>query len=183
MGSSITAVRRATSWVARGLAYALYFWMAVNLFFLVVGFLLKLLGANPGATFTDWVYRGLDRVMAPFRGIFTPVELSGIGDVEPVVDASILFAIVVYGVVLLGMRALIDWLTYRVELLGNRLHNEAYQARLAEVQAAQRAAADTSAEAELQRSRDRAVDLARRLEIERNRADELATVIRRREGG
>jgi hypothetical protein len=59
------------------------------------------------------VYRALDRVMKPFRGIFESVDLSG----NSVLDVSVLFAMIVYGMLALALRALIDWLTYRIVLV------------------------------------------------------------------
>ena len=78
---------------------------------LIVGFLLLLFGANSQAGFVAWAYRNLDRVMAPFRGIFEPVHIGTAGnDVPSVFDTSVLFAMVIYGIVLLALRALIEWL-------------------------------------------------------------------------
>ena len=77
------------------------------------GLLLLLFGANPDASFAEWVYRALDRVMKPFRGIFESVDLSG----NSVLDVSVLFAMIVYGMLALALRALIDWLTYRIFLV------------------------------------------------------------------
>ena len=77
---------------------------------LLLGFFLLLFGANPDAPFAEWLYRGLRRVMAPFRGLFEPVKLDG----RSVLDVSILFAMIVYGIVALFLHALIDWLTARI---------------------------------------------------------------------
>src|SRR5215207_4438449 len=63
--------------VARALVYLVYFWVMLSLAILVMGFFLLLFGANPDASFAEWVYRALDRVMKPFRGIFQSVDLSG----------------------------------------------------------------------------------------------------------
>ena len=53
--------------------------------------------------------------MSPFRGIFAPIELgTTANDVPAVLDTSILFAMIVYAIVLLGLRELIDWLTLRL---------------------------------------------------------------------
>ncbi len=73
--------------------------------------MLLLLGANPNADFTEWIYRALARVMAPFRGMFEPVPLDG----RSVLDTSVLFAMVVYGIVGLLLNSLINWL--RVQLI------------------------------------------------------------------
>jgi hypothetical protein len=48
--------------------------------------------------------------MAPFRGLFEPVPLDG----RSVLGVSILFAVVVYGIVALRLHAVIDWLTARI---------------------------------------------------------------------
>jgi len=99
--------------VARALVYLVYFWVMLSLAILVMGFFLLLFGANPDASFAEWVYRALDRVMKPFRGIFQSVDLSG----NSVLDTSVLFAMIVYGMLALALRALIDWLTYRILLV------------------------------------------------------------------
>jgi len=51
--------------------------------------------------------------MKPFRGLFEPVDLSG----NSVLDTSVLFAMIVYGIFALALRTLIDWLTYRIVLV------------------------------------------------------------------
>lgn len=65
---------------------------------LVLRFVLALLGANPYAGFSRWVYSTSDPLMQPFAGIFPSVGLGG----GYVADFSTLFAIIVY--------ALIGWL-------------------------------------------------------------------------
>ena len=96
--------------IARALTSLLYAFVIVALVLLVLGFILKLFGANPDASFAEWLYRSLRRVMAPFRGLFEPVPLDG----RSVVDVSILFAMLVYGIVALVLHALIEWLTARI---------------------------------------------------------------------
>jgi uncharacterized protein YggT (Ycf19 family) len=103
-------------WAGRALVYLVYFFVTVALIVLAFGFFLLLFGANPDASFAQWVYRSLDRVMAPFRGLFEPIQLNG----QSVLDVSVLFAMIVYGIAALALRALIDWLTYRVELIRRR---------------------------------------------------------------
>jgi uncharacterized protein YggT (Ycf19 family) len=102
MSSSITLVR-----IARILTYLVYAFVLITLVILVLGFFLLLFGANPDAPFSEWAYRSLDRVMAPFRGIFESVQLNG----ESVLDTSVLFAMIVYGIVGIALSALIHWLT------------------------------------------------------------------------
>ena len=99
--------------VARALVYLVYFWVMLSIAILVTGFFLLLFGANPDASFAEWTYRALDRVMKPFRGLFESVDLSG----NSVLDTSVLFAMIVYGMLALALRALIDWLTYRIVLV------------------------------------------------------------------
>jgi hypothetical protein len=51
--------------------------------------------------------------MAPFRGLFEPVQLDG----RSVLDVSILFAMIVYGLAGLLFHALIEWLTARTPVM------------------------------------------------------------------
>ena len=95
---------------ARLLTYLVYAFVLVALTILAFGFFLLLFGANPDAPFAEWIYRSLSRVTAPFRGIFEPVVLDG----DSVLDTSVLFAMIVYGLVGLLLSALIDWLTQRL---------------------------------------------------------------------
>jgi uncharacterized protein YggT (Ycf19 family) len=100
--------------VARALTYLVYAFVLVALTLLLFGFFLLLFGANPDASFAEWVYRGLARVMAPFRGLFEPVPLDG----RSVLDVSIIFAMIVYGLAALLLHALIEWLTDRIAEIG-----------------------------------------------------------------
>jgi uncharacterized protein YggT (Ycf19 family) len=95
---------------ARLLTYLVYAFVLVALTILAFGFVLLLFGANPDAQFAEWIYRSMERVMAPFRGLFEPVPLDG----NSVLDPSILFAMIVYGLVGMLLHALIDWLTLRL---------------------------------------------------------------------
>lgn len=99
-----------TIWLGRAIAYVVYAFILVSELILLQGFLLRLFGANPGSGYVDWAYRSLDRVMEPFRGIFTPIEFEG----DSVLDTSILFAMVIYGIALLLMRSLLDWLSLKL---------------------------------------------------------------------
>ena len=103
--TSLTLIRG-----ARILTYLVYAFVLFSLVILLLGFFLLLFGANPDAPFSEWAYRSLDRVMAPFRGIFESVQLNG----ESVLDTSVLFAMIVYGIVAMVLRGVIGWLTERV---------------------------------------------------------------------
>jgi uncharacterized protein YggT (Ycf19 family) len=136
--------RKAVLLTARVVGYFVYAYLIVVEIILLLGFVLLLFGANPSAGFTQWVYRNLDRVMAPFRGIFTPIELGVTGgDIPSIFETSVLFAMIVYGIVALGFSAIIGWLTGRLHQIDDaesELRRRAeYQARLDAV-AAQQAA-------------------------------------------
>lgn len=106
---------RTVAWLARALVYFVYAVTLTALVIMTLGFILLLLGADPTNGFAAWVYRSLDRVMAPFRGIFRPIDLGTTGnDVQSVLDTSILFAMVVYGLVAFGLQAVIRWLSERI---------------------------------------------------------------------
>lgn len=102
---------RTTVWLVRGVTYLVFAFLAFTEAMLLQGFVLKLLGANPDAGYTQWAYRSLERVMDPFRGIFTTVEIDG----DAVLDGSILFAMVIYGILALLVHLFLDWLTYRLD--------------------------------------------------------------------
>jgi uncharacterized protein YggT (Ycf19 family) len=107
---------------ARVLTYLVYAFVLFSLVILLLGFFLLLFGANPDVPFAEWVYRSLDRVMAPFRGIFEPIQLNG----DSVLDTSVLFAMIVYGIVGIALSALIHWLTAKqLELQRKRALAEA----------------------------------------------------------
>jgi len=73
--------------------------------------------------------------MEPFRGIFTPIELGTTNgnQVESVFDTSVLFAMIIYGIVGLLIHSLIQWLTYKVRTIDREEYNEqaAYEAEVA----------------------------------------------------
>jgi hypothetical protein len=107
--------RKAIVWTMRAISYLVYFYLIVVEIILLIGFFLLLFGANPTAGFTQWAYRNLERVMAPFRGIFAPIELGTTGnDVDAVFDTSVLFAMIIYGIVALLFSVLIEWLSGRL---------------------------------------------------------------------
>jgi hypothetical protein len=107
--------RRAVLWGSRALGYAVYAYLIVTEIVLALGFVLLLFGANPEPAFVQAVYRSLDRAMEPFRGIFTSIQLGQTGnDVEAVLDTSVLFAMIVYGMFAWGVHAGLAWLSWRL---------------------------------------------------------------------
>ena len=114
MDTSTTTAPMTVARLARALTFLVYAFLLVALVMLLFGFFLLLFGANPDAPFAEWVYRSLTRVMSPFRGLFEPVPVEG----RSVLDISILFAMIVYGLAALILHALIDWLTDRIAEMG-----------------------------------------------------------------
>jgi Na+-translocating ferredoxin:NAD+ oxidoreductase RnfA subunit len=112
--------------IAKILLWIVYVWVVLNLVLLFLAFWLQLLGANPQAGFTEWVYRSVSRTMAPFRGIFEPIALSD----QSVLNTSLLFAMIIYGVVALLLHAGIDWVTDFVVKRRLRLERETWDDRL-----------------------------------------------------
>src|SRR5207342_330199 len=109
-------VRKGFVLATRVVSCLIYFYVVVVEIILVIGFFLLLFGANPTAGFTQWAYRNLERVMAPFSGIFSPIQLGTTsGNVEAVFDTSIVFAMIIYGILALLLSVLIDWLTKRLQ--------------------------------------------------------------------
>jgi hypothetical protein len=127
--------RKAIVWALRAVSYLVYFYLIVVEIILLIGFFLLLFGANPTAGFTQWAYRNLERVMDPFRGIFSPIELGTTGnDVAAVFDTSVLFAMIIYGILALVFGAVIQWLSGRL----NQIHDvEEYNRRMADLAAQQ----------------------------------------------
>ncbi len=144
--SSALGERKVVLMIARAISYLVYAYLVIVEIILLLGFILLLFGANPSSGFTEWVYRNLDRVMSPFRGIFTPIELGVTsGDVPAIFETSVVFAMIIYGIVALLLSALIGWITgrlHQVEDAQTELERRAeYQARLDAVAAQQAAAA------------------------------------------
>jgi Na+-translocating ferredoxin:NAD+ oxidoreductase RnfA subunit len=132
-------VRVTVGTISKILLWVVYVWVVLNLILLFLAFWLRLFGANPQAEFTQWVYRSVSRSMAPFRGIFEPIVLSD----QSVLDTSLLFAMIIYGVVALLLRAGIDWVSEFVAKRRRRLEAEVWDDRLEALPASSSAAAGT----------------------------------------
>jgi hypothetical protein len=101
---------------AKGLVVFVYAVVLIDLVLLTLGFFLRLFGASTEASFTRWVYRAVERIMEPFRGIFPARQLSD----QAVLDTSLLFAMIVYAIAALAFHALIVWLTDKIVALRRR---------------------------------------------------------------
>ena len=114
--------------VARWLTYLVYFYVIIAIVFLILGFLMLLLGANPQADFTQFVYRIAAEFLQPFRGIFPTKQITE----TSYFSAAGLFAIVMYSFFAAAIHALISWITakqvnYENELLVAKKENERLQ--------------------------------------------------------
>src|SRR5215217_3219500 len=90
--------RRDAAWRASQLVYLVF---GVGIALIAIRFVLLLLGANPNAGFTDFIYTVTNPLVRPFEGIFGAPSL----DVG-VFDPASLVAIVVY--------SLIGWIVAKV---------------------------------------------------------------------
>ncbi|HEY6415060.1 MAG TPA: YggT family protein [Acidimicrobiales bacterium] len=116
--------------VARVVVWLVYAFAIVTGVLLTTAFFLHLAGANPEASFVEWVYRSTDRAMRPFRGIFAPQDVGG----SSVLDFSYLIAAIVYFVIALLVDGVHRWLTGKLR----RQEREAGRARAQADMAAQR---------------------------------------------
>lgn len=127
-----TSQRRTVAVIGKTISYLALFWAIANMIILGIGFVLLLFGANPTAGFTEWAYRNLERVMYPFREIFAPVDVGTAGNgVSAVFESSIVFAMIVYLIVILLLQSLVNWVVYRIKLLDQRIAQEEYDAQVA----------------------------------------------------
>ncbi len=130
-GSYLHPEKRAVLWVLRAITYLIYAYLIFVQIILALGFILLLLGANPSSGFVEWWYRNLDRVMEPFRGIFTPIELGTTqgNEVESIFETSVLFAMIIYAIVAIAVSAFASWLGKRMHRLD--IEDRAYHERMA----------------------------------------------------
>jgi uncharacterized protein YggT (Ycf19 family) len=96
--------------IARVVVWVIYAFALVTGVLLTTAFVLHLAGANPQASFVEWVYRSTEHAMRPFRGIFPTRD---VGD-SSVLDLSYLVAAIVYFVIALLVDGLLRWLTGRL---------------------------------------------------------------------
>ncbi len=101
---------------AKAVVVLVYVFVLIDLVLLTLGFFLRLFGASTDAEFTRWVYRNVDRIMEPFRGMFPSHAVSDVS----VLDTSLLFAMVVYTILGIAVHALVEWLTSKIVNLRER---------------------------------------------------------------
>jgi uncharacterized protein YggT (Ycf19 family) len=117
--------------VSRALSWLVYAFAIVAIVFLATAFFLELFNANESTPFVEWVDRATRRLMQPFRGIFPAVE----GESGSVFDASLLFAMFMYGLLAMAMHALLDWIDRK--MLAARSAEIAMATQEAQAQAAE----------------------------------------------
>jgi hypothetical protein len=114
----VSPARRTALRIGRAVSWLVYVYVLAVEVILLLGFVLLLFGANPSSSFVQWAYRNLDRTMQPFRGIFAPLELgTTANDVVAVIETSVLFAMIVYGIVLIAVQGVLNWLSVRAARL------------------------------------------------------------------
>ena len=87
--------------------WAYFIFLVIILF---SAFFLLLFDANAEVGIVEWIYRSADRAMEPFRGIF-PTREAGQGSI---IDFSILFAVIVYGIIAGLIDALINFIDRKI---------------------------------------------------------------------
>lgn len=102
--------RDATSYQTAG--YFIYLIFGILEVLLAFRFILKLLGANPGSGFVDFVYNLSAIFVAPFAGIFNTILENG-AVVTSVFEPATVVALIVYAVLAWGIVALIRVLSGR----------------------------------------------------------------------
>jgi len=92
-------------------------WRAVQLVYLVFGVMdglllirlvLKLLGANPHAGFSNWIYNVTDVFLGPFKNI-----LPTIGNEQSLLEMSVVLAVLVYALLGWAIARLVTIIFYR----------------------------------------------------------------------
>jgi len=108
---------------AKAVVVLVYAFVLIDLVLLTLGFFLRLFGASTDAEFTRWVYRNVDRIMEPFRGMFPSHAVSDVS----VLDVSLLFAMIVYAIIGIALHALVEWLTGKIVTLRHRNQMASFQ--------------------------------------------------------
>jgi uncharacterized protein YggT (Ycf19 family) len=98
--------------IARGVTYFAYAYAIVATLFLWFAFFLRLFSANYTTPFVRFVYNGAANFLEPFRGIFPTHQITATG----YLDASALFASLMYLLFAVAVHALINYLTAKIEL-------------------------------------------------------------------
>lgn len=96
--------------IARVVTWVIYVYVVIVEVVLLIGFVCLLVGVEPSNWLAEWIYRSVDRAMGPYRGVFDSIEYGENGEVDSVVESSIPFAMMVYGIIALAAHDLLEWL-------------------------------------------------------------------------
>lgn len=101
----------------RVLSYLVYAYVLIAVTFLGFAFFLLLFGANSDTPFVQFIYRGANDFMQPFRGIFPthPVGETGY------LNSSMLFAIIFYLLFAAAVNTLISYINVKMVKHENEL--------------------------------------------------------------
>ena len=92
--------------------------------FLLIRLVLKLLGANPHAGFASFTYGVTDFFLAPFHGLL-PTIVNG----QTVLELSLIFAILIYSLLALGLARVLSITLSRSVTVSQRSRSEGIQPR------------------------------------------------------
>ncbi|MET0665450.1 MAG: hypothetical protein ABW008_07810 [Acidimicrobiales bacterium] len=96
--------------LARVLLWLVDAYLLLEVIVLPLAFFLLLFNASTDADFTQWVYERADRALEPFRGIFPSATV----DNGSVLDFTVLFAIIVYGILAMVAQGAIHWIDRKI---------------------------------------------------------------------
>jgi uncharacterized protein YggT (Ycf19 family) len=96
--------------LAKLLVWFVHALLVLAVVILGIAFFLQLFNASTTAAFTQWIYRSANVIMAPFRGIFPPVE----ADNGSVLNFALLFAMLMYGLLAVVVDSLLVWLDTKI---------------------------------------------------------------------
>ncbi len=113
---SSTPARRATE--------VIYLLFGIIDALLLIRLVLKLLGANPHAGFASFTYGLTDFLLAPFHGLL-PTFVSG----QSVLELSLVFAILIYSLIALGLGRLVAITLSRSVMVSQQSRSEGLKSR------------------------------------------------------
>lgn len=93
----------------RAVSYVVYAYTVLAVVFLTFGFFLLLFGANADTPFVQFVYKGANDFMQPFRGIFPTHQINETG----YLNSAMLFAIIFYLMFAAAVNALISYINLK----------------------------------------------------------------------
>ena len=108
-----TTDRDATSY--QTIEYLVYFMFGILEILLIFRFVLKLMGAGSSSAFVNFIYTVTGILILPFEGIFSRLFTKGV-ETTSVIEPATLIAIIVYGVIAIGIVKLIRILSGKKQL-------------------------------------------------------------------